>query len=202
MFFQKFFQKGRTNWLYLIIILIIAVLVGEASLFVCRQFSKERWESVSLSLTKKEKDFLTIEENIQDSLTGLLENQRDFNLFSVSYSDIHSLWGGLKLTIYGDGRAEQEVSRPVAPGKPLASSYEEARVSPEEIRELIVLLLNNRVWEQHGPERMGIPDESQAYLEIKFGNQSTQIWEWSNDLEKNKRISIILNFMQEITGFK
>ncbi len=108
----------------------------------------------------------------------------------VTYDDLHGLWGGLRLTIYGTGRVEQKAVRESV-GKP-------KKVSRQDLIRLAGLLVKHAAWEQRVPERPAVPDESRASLTIQYGESSVTIWEWHNDLEENRRISEIRDFMKKI----
>ncbi len=54
------------------------------------------------------------------------------------------------------------------------------------------------VWQQRVPERIPAPDESRAYLTVRYKEDRLEIWEWYNDLKKNQRILPIRELMKQI----
>lgn len=117
---------------------------------------------------------------LEQRLKSLLVGPSPLTSFSVTYSDMHGLHGGLTLTIDGTGKVEQKVVRMEI--KPTVE------LSKEALRDIIKLLVELEAWKQQVPERSPSPDESRAYLRIKVGDSSSEIWEWFNDLKKNERI--------------
>jgi len=111
-------------------------------------------------------------------------------LFTVTYDDLHPLHGGLRLSIHGNGKVEQTVQR--------TNAGEVKTVTAGELRRLVELLYKHRVWDQRVPERQPIPDESRSQLVLTYGRHSVTVWEWYNDLETNKRIIEIREFMKKI----
>jgi hypothetical protein len=108
----------------------------------------------------------------------------------ITYTDLHGLWGGLRLTVKGDGGVDQEAVR--------VATRPAHDLSQEQVRELVGLLIDLRAWEQRVPERPAVPDESQARLLITAGEARTTIWEWYNDMEKNQRLIRIRDRMQKL----
>lgn len=64
---------------------------------------------------------------------------------------------------------------------------EEKEVSQAELKQLIDLLQKHKAWEQKDVERPAVVDESKARLVIKYEDASVTVWEWYNDLSKNRR---------------
>lgn len=126
---------------------------------------------------------------LEQRLKSLLAGTSPLTSFSVTYSDMHGLHGGLTLTIDGTGKVEQKVVR--VETKPTVG------LSKEALRDIIKLLVELKAWEQQIPERSPSPDESRAYVRIKVGESSSEIWEWFNDLKVNERIIRISEKMKE-----
>ena len=123
-------------------------------------------------------------------LERLSRGAGDLASVSVTYDDLHGLHGGLLLTIYGDGRAEQKAVR--------TDMRETRRVSPADLQRLIALVRELQAWEQRTPERAPVPDESRSRLTIRVGEAETTVWEWYNDMRKNARIGRVRDLMTEI----
>lgn len=103
--------------------------------------------------------------------------------FAVTYSDVHGMHGGMRVSLSADGTYEwQTYSRQENP--PGA----EGRVSEQAVRDVIALLVQLRAWEQVTPPRQPIPDESRAGLLIRAGGEEARIWEWFNDMGANNRL--------------
>jgi hypothetical protein len=133
-------------------------------------------------------------QDVRKALEDIASGRGDLQLLAVTYDDLHALWGGLRLTIRGTGQVEQEAVREKA-GEP-------RKVSREEIVKLAALLVRHAAWEQRVPERAAVPDESRTSLTITYGQSSVTIWEWHNDLEKNRRIGDIGGFMKAMAWSK
>jgi hypothetical protein len=131
---------------------------------------------------------------IRETLSGIAAGKLGPAPLSVTYDDMHGLSGGLTLTIHGDGKVEQRAVREKA-GTPQA-------VSREAVLKLVRLLLRKKAWAQREPERAPRLDESRARLVIQYGNNTTEIWEWYNDLAENQRIVKIRDLMKEIAWTK
>ncbi len=127
---------------------------------------------------------------IQEALKALAEGKGDWKQFSLTYDDLHGLHGGLTLTIHGSGKVEQEAVREKV-GEP-------KDVSMANLNQLVNLLQKHKAWQQQVVERSAVPDESRARLVIKYKNDSVTIWEWYNDLPKNKRLAEIREFMKSV----
>ncbi|MFO0965125.1 MAG: hypothetical protein U0793_06010 [Gemmataceae bacterium] len=107
----------------------------------------------------------------------------------MTYDDLHAFHGGLTLTIDGKGKVTQKAVR---------QKVGEARdVSKADLKLLVDLLQKHKAWEQREPERKPRPDESKARLVIRYGDESVTVWEWYNDLRKNKRLLEIREAMKK-----
>lgn len=109
--------------------------------------------------------------------------------FSVTYTDIDSLHGGLSLSIHADGMVEQQAVREKA-GQP-------GEVTPWEWRKLAALIVLKKLWQQRTPERAPGNDESRARLILRCGDQVSEVWEWVSDLEKNGRLIQVREAMKK-----
>ena len=130
------------------------------------------------------------QEPIREALSEIANGKLDPIPLSVTYDDMHGLWGGLTLTIQGNGHVQQKAVK-MAVRTP-------TQVSRDGILKLVRLLLQERAWEQREPERAPEPDESKARLVVEYGKQRSEIWEWYNDLDKNQRLGKIRDLMKAI----
>lgn len=128
---------------------------------------------------------------VQGALSALTNDARAMKTLTVTYDDLHGLHGGLKLTVHGDGRVEQNAVREKV-GQPKES------VAAADLQRLVALLVELAAWEQRVPKRRPVPDESQAHLRITIDGNSSSIWEWYNDLAKNQRIVRVRDLMKQI----
>jgi hypothetical protein len=128
---------------------------------------------------------------MKGALQELAEGKGDLQKLVVTWDDLHGLHGGLKLTIRGDGTISQE-AKFTKVGEP------REKLDPKGVRELVDKLLALEAWVQKVPERPAIPDESRARLTISAGGESVTVWEWYNDLAKNKRLVEIRDLMQKL----
>jgi hypothetical protein len=116
------------------------------------------------------------------NLEAYLEGRLPAEDLQIIYSDLHGLWGGLRLTVHGTGRVEQEAVRSEAePPSP-------RDLTADEVRQIVEVLLAMSAWEQRTPDRAPQPDEARAELYIRAGTAQSLIWEWFNDLDETGRI--------------
>lgn len=104
--------------------------------------------------------------------------------FTVTYSDMHGLWGGTSVSLTGAGayeRAEQPRGAP-------APTVVRRAVDERRVREVAALLVAIEAWEQYTPERTPLPDESRATLAVRCGGAESAIWEDYNELGRNGRL--------------
>ena len=129
---------------------------------------------------------------IREALSEITARKLNPTPLSITYDDMHGLWGGLTLTIRGNGNVEQKAVKEEV-GRP-------GLVSRDSILKLVRLLLKEKAWEQREPQRAPKPDESKAQLVIQYGKQRSEIWEWYNDLDKNQRLGKIRELMKTIAS--
>lgn len=101
----------------------------------------------------------------------------------IVYDDMHGLHGGSTIELKGDGTATR---RDVNRGAEATAS---ATVAAGDLHELVKLLVEVEAWTQKTPSRELVPDESQARLVLKLGEQELGFWEFYNDMEANQRLS-------------
>ena len=117
------------------------------------------------------------------SLAELLEavaaGNRPPGDLEVVYDDIHGLHGGETITLHGDGALTAVRRDP--PDSPQTDHA--AQATPEQVLEIVELLVDIGAWEQEVPERVMVPDESTARLELRGAGLEGGMWEFYNDLE-------------------
>lgn len=110
--------------------------------------------------------------------------------FAVTYSDMHGMHGGMRVSLAADGTFGWETY-----SQQQGRSQAEGKVPEEAVRGVIALLVQLRAWEQVTPERMPVPDESRAGLLIRAGGHEARMWEWFNDMHANNRLFQIASRM-------
>ena len=130
---------------------------------------------------------------VEDALRTISKNRKVRPDLSITYDDMHGLWGGTTIIIRGSGISE---SRERARGDAKPQIFETA-LPEDKLLELVQLLIELRAWEQDTPERQAVPDESKASLTITVGERTSNMWEWFNDMPKNDRLIKIKTKMGE-----
>ena len=141
---------------------------------------------LSVIIIAREPEGVTVRKALEEIAVG----RGDLEPLVVTYDDLDGLWGGLRLTIRGTGQVKQR-----AVGEEVG---EPQKVSQEDLVKLAALLIQHTAWEQRVPDRVPGYDESRARLTIQYGQASVTIWEWYNDLEENRRVNEIADFMKKI----
>lgn len=113
---------------------------------------------------------------------------------SVTYSDMHGMWGGSTIVVSATGAYEWKHLDP-REGVP---ERIQGTITEEQLRALVGLLVELRAWRQETPDRPPVPDESSAGLTIRAGGGEARIWEWYNDMPANNRLSRIRDRMVEL----
>jgi hypothetical protein len=136
----------------------------------------------------------TSDSPVEEGLRLFLENRLDPATLRITYSDIHALFGGQELSVRGTGSVEAKVVRQKA--EPTH------RLSSAQVRDLVKLLLQIEAWRQLTPDRQPRLDESRARLTIEVGSNSSEIWEWYNDLAVNNRVIRARDHIRRASGLK
>ncbi|MEW6357116.1 MAG: hypothetical protein AB1696_12375 [Planctomycetota bacterium] len=131
---------------------------------------------------------------VRTGLAAFLKGELPGDKVIITYTDLHGLHGGLRLTIHGTGKVEQEAVR-IEAGEP-------HDVTREDFEALVRLLIEREAWQQKVPERSPVPDESRASLTIVVGEEKSTIWEWYNDMKANDRLIRIREKMTAIAWQK
>jgi hypothetical protein len=114
---------------------------------------------------------------------------------TITYSDLHGLWGGVSVTLSTSG-AYERLERKRGAGIP---DLIQGTVAPAHIRDVVRLLSEIKAWEQRSPERAPVPDESRATLTLQAGGVESSIWEWYNELAKNARLVRVRSLLIELS---
>ena len=127
---------------------------------------------------------------MESTLGRLAQGEAPSDL-SVVYSDVHGLWGGIRIEVSAGGTYEQSMWERGS----VAPTVLRATLAPARVAELAHLLLEIRVWEQRVPDAAPRPDESRATLAIRCAGAESAIWERFNDLTVNSRIARVRDLL-------
>jgi ankyrin repeat protein len=113
---------------------------------------------------------------------------------TITYDDMHGLWGGTTITVRGDGALETQ-TREIGARE---ADISHKQIDERELISLIKLLVELRGWEQVTAEVRPVPDESRAYLALSLNDKSTRVWERVNEMAANNRLTRIKNFLESL----
>lgn len=133
---------------------------------------------------------------MQDTLSTILTDGAVPARLTITYDDMHGLWGGTTITVRGDGSLVRQFRPPGA----TAPVRRETRIGQTLVLDLVRLLLDLRAWEQRVPARQPVPDESFATLTIDVEGRSSRMWEWFNDLAANNRLFQIKTWLEQVAA--
>ena len=128
--------------------------------------------------------------DVSSNLRALLDNEFSPTSLRVTYEEIHPTQDGPRLMIKGTGQIQQTGEGADADMYP--------DLSPAEVENLIRLLLDIEAWEQRTPWREAASDEIRAYLRVQVGGASSEIWEWYDKLDDNRRIVQFLDQLKKV----
>ncbi len=128
--------------------------------------------------------------DVSSNLRALLDNEFSPISLRVTYEEIHPTQDGPRLMIKGTGQIQQTGAGANA------SLYPD--LSPAEVENLVRLLLDIEAWEQRTPWREADADEIRAYLRVQVGGASSEIWEWHDKLDDNRRIVQLLDQLKKV----
>jgi hypothetical protein len=126
-----------------------------------------------------------------ESALGRLAEGASLSDLSIVYSDVHGLWGGVRVEVTAGGAFEQLVWERGS----VAPTVLEATLAPAQVAELARLLLEIRAWEQQISDAQPLPDESRATLSIRCAGAESAIWERFNELTATGRITRVRDLM-------
>jgi hypothetical protein len=128
--------------------------------------------------------------SVRSNLLAFLDGRLPPEELEVTYSDLHGLYGGFKMTLRGTGEVTQKAVRQAVP-RP-------NRLNREQVRAIVKLLLRTEAWLQKTPEATALPDESRATLKITVGGAQSSIWERVREMESNDRLVVIRKRLQKL----
>ena len=128
--------------------------------------------------------------DVSFSLRALLDDEISPASLRVTYEEIHSTQDGPRLIVKGTGQVQQEGE--------VANAGMYPDLSPAEVENLVRLLLDIEAWEQRTPWRETASDEIRAYLRVQVGGASSEIWEWYDELDDNRRIVQLLDQLKKV----
>jgi hypothetical protein len=130
--------------------------------------------------------------NMEDDLKAILATRQVPADLSITYDDMHGLWGGSTLMVRGDGRLERQV-RPRGAQAPGSSKKQ---IGKHELLDLVRLLVDLSAWEQRTPDNPPVPDENRSYLTISLKGKTSLVWERYNDMPANERLIRIKRWIE------
>jgi len=128
--------------------------------------------------------------DVSSNLRALLDDELSPTSLRVTYEEIHPTRDGPRLMIKGTGQIQQEGEGTDGGLYP--------DLSPAEVENLVRLLLDIEAWEQRTPWREADSDEIRAYLRVQVGGASSEIWEWYDKLDDNRRIVQLLDQLKKV----
>ena len=114
---------------------------------------------------------------------------------TITYDDMHALWGGTTITVRGDLTMQTQSKETGA----RVATITQKQVDQRELIKLIRLLIELKGWEQLTAEQQPFADESRAWLTFSLNDDSTRVWERVNELAANNRLVRIKTFLQRLS---
>lgn len=121
---------------------------------------------------------------MEEELKGIVAADRVPADLTVTYDDMHGLWGGTTITVRGDGSVERR-ARPL--GAP-AAEVTRKQVDGRELVGVVRLLVELEAWEQRTAEEPPIAGEGRAHLTISVGGRGSSVWERVREMRANDRL--------------
>ena len=103
---------------------------------------------------------------------------------TVTYDDMHGLWGGTTITVRGDGSVERRTRALGAPEAEVTGK----QVGAPELVDFVRLLVELEAWVQRTEDVPPVADESRARLTISVGGSRSSLWERVREMPANDRL--------------
>lgn len=129
---------------------------------------------------------------VAEGLRTMSVGQRSLQGLTVVYDDHHSMWGGLRIEVTGEGSLRVHRYRPGQPDEP---EVWHGTVPPERVRTLVELLVEIEAWEQRVEARLPRLDEGRTTLTVRVDGHRERVWEWTNDHEANSRLVEVRSYL-------
>ncbi|MEM9188199.1 MAG: hypothetical protein AAGF12_03440 [Myxococcota bacterium] len=81
-----------------------------------------------------------------------------------------------------------------------APGRRERTLSPAAVQSVLDLLVEVEAWRQRDRDEPDRADRSKARLTIAAGSERSEVWEWSNDLESNRRLILVKRRLLEFAA--
>lgn len=121
-------------------------------------------------------------------LLSFLDSEISPASLRIIYEELHPTQEVSRILIQGTGEVQQE-------GEMLGGDIPRLRLA--EMENLIRVLIDMEAWEQKIPWRETGSQESRAYLRVQVGGVSSEIWEWYDELDSNRRIVKVLDQLKK-----
>lgn len=126
-----------------------------------------------------------IEKNLKDFLTGTFPAKD----LKITYSDLHPIHGGTKISFTGMGEVKRE-SR----SKPEKDVH---NVGADDVKTLVKKLIELKCWEQRksvtgDPPNVRRTDQSKGFLTIKTGDIKLTIWEYHQSRVRTLSVFVLM----------
>ncbi|MDF1667676.1 MAG: hypothetical protein P1V97_38420 [Planctomycetota bacterium] len=164
---------------YLLILVILSLC------FACEKQGGKKVTGGSTEDVVQDKNSGQIEKNLKDFLKGKFPAKD----LKITYSDLHPIHGGTKISFTGTGEVKRETRR-----KPEKDVH---NVSAEDVKTLVKKLIELKCWEQRKSETGDPPnvrrtDQSKGFLTIKTGAIKLRIWEYHQSRVRTLSVFILM----------
>lgn len=113
---------------------------------------------------------------------------------TITYDDMHGLWGGSTITVRGHGGMERQTKEIGAPEAVVTRKQIDGR----ELVELVRLLVELEAWEQRTADEQPVAGESRASLTISVKGSTSRVWERVNEMPLNNRLIQIKTCLENL----
>lgn len=131
---------------------------------------------------------------MENELENVIDEDRAPADLTITYDDMHGLWGGSAITVRGDGAVELRTRQSGAGDAEVTRK----RIGGRELIDFVRLLVELRAWEQHTPASQPVAGESRAHLIIRLEGKTSSMWERFNEMRANDRLIRIKARMENL----